>query len=215
MLTGESLPLEKFAGVKVYGGTTNGQGALLIRVQAEGGRILLGFNRPGAPVGDMGSTDGGKTWKSFPRGRDMYLFEGCFHWVEGGVLHSDCGPGGQSGVAAAPFTRIERLFRQESGELYAYTDSGCYRFSAAPSPAWETAGDPGQWRDWSYHGELLSLQTDTLASWIAPGVPIPMAARPGNAPGPRRGIHGPHRLSGWLKNGRRPDGRALIRALPD
>ncbi len=41
MLTGESLPLEKFAGVKVYGGTTNGQGALLIRVQAEGGESIL------------------------------------------------------------------------------------------------------------------------------------------------------------------------------
>ena len=41
MLTGESLPLEKFPGVKVYGGTTNGQGALLIRVQTEGGESIL------------------------------------------------------------------------------------------------------------------------------------------------------------------------------
>ena len=41
MLTGESLPLEKFAGEKVYGGTTNGQGALLIRVLAEGGESIL------------------------------------------------------------------------------------------------------------------------------------------------------------------------------
>ena len=41
MLTGESLPLDKIPGVKVYGGTTNGQGALLVRVQAEGGESVL------------------------------------------------------------------------------------------------------------------------------------------------------------------------------
>lgn len=42
MLTGESLPIEKRVGGKVYGGTTNGYGSMLVRVSAEGGESLLG-----------------------------------------------------------------------------------------------------------------------------------------------------------------------------
>jgi Cu+-exporting ATPase len=41
MLTGESLPVEKLVGGRVYGGTTNGHGALVVRVGAEGGESLL------------------------------------------------------------------------------------------------------------------------------------------------------------------------------
>ena len=42
MLTGESLPVEKAAGGRVFGGTTNGQGALVVRVETLGGESLLG-----------------------------------------------------------------------------------------------------------------------------------------------------------------------------
>lgn len=41
MLTGESLPVEKAAGSKVYGGTQNGQGALRVRVTATGAESVL------------------------------------------------------------------------------------------------------------------------------------------------------------------------------
>ncbi len=41
MLTGESLPVEKALGGRVYGGTTNGQGALVVRVSVTGGESLL------------------------------------------------------------------------------------------------------------------------------------------------------------------------------
>ncbi len=41
MLTGESLPVEKIAGSRVYGGTTNGFGAMTVRVNTEGGESLL------------------------------------------------------------------------------------------------------------------------------------------------------------------------------
>lgn len=41
MLTGESLPVEKGQGARVYGGTTNLHGAILVRVGAEGGESLL------------------------------------------------------------------------------------------------------------------------------------------------------------------------------
>jgi Cu+-exporting ATPase len=41
MLTGESLPVEKSPGARVYGGTTNLHGAILVRVGAEGGESLL------------------------------------------------------------------------------------------------------------------------------------------------------------------------------
>ena len=41
MLTGESLPVEKVLGGRVYGGTTNGQGALVVRVSGTGGESLL------------------------------------------------------------------------------------------------------------------------------------------------------------------------------
>lgn len=41
MLTGESLPVEKLPGAKVYGGTTNGQGALVVRVGNSGGESAL------------------------------------------------------------------------------------------------------------------------------------------------------------------------------
>ncbi len=41
MLTGESLPVEKIIGSRVYGGTTNGYGAMTVRVSVEGGESLL------------------------------------------------------------------------------------------------------------------------------------------------------------------------------
>ncbi len=41
MLTGESLPVEKALGARVYGGTTNLHGAIMVRVGAEGGESLL------------------------------------------------------------------------------------------------------------------------------------------------------------------------------
>ncbi len=41
MLTGESLPVEKTVGSRVYGGTTNGYGAMTVRMSVEGGESLL------------------------------------------------------------------------------------------------------------------------------------------------------------------------------
>jgi Cu+-exporting ATPase len=41
MLTGESLPVEKVVGGRVYGGTTNGQGGLLVRVNTVGAESVL------------------------------------------------------------------------------------------------------------------------------------------------------------------------------
>lgn len=41
MLTGESLPVEKVVGARVFGGTTNGQGGLVVEVGTTGGESLL------------------------------------------------------------------------------------------------------------------------------------------------------------------------------
>lgn len=41
MLTGESLPVDKIMGAKVFGGTLNGQGAMVVRVDVERGESLL------------------------------------------------------------------------------------------------------------------------------------------------------------------------------
>ena len=187
-------------------------------IEAEADRILLRFQDPSGISTDAGSNDGGRTWKWFPSGADVRLHEACFHWISGDSLRSACGPERPDRTVAVTFRSLVRLFRQESGDLFALADSGVFRFqpldTADPQAAagWKPVGPASDWQGWIMAGEILSRQTADKVAWVSPGNPIAVAlaprsrARYGSGDATRAGPVPP---PAWLVRGRRPDGRSV------
>jgi hypothetical protein len=181
-------------------------GSLFDDIHAEGPRILLRFRRPYGIAAAAGSADGGKTWKRFPAGADVHLQGGCFHFIAGDSLRSECGPGGPDRAVAVPFGKLERVFRQEGGEVFALADSGLFHEDGGGA-GWESVAAFPREAGWTLAGEMLSRQTREKVSWVSPGNAVVSLAPWGIARGRRR--PGPSALPIWLELGRRPDGRAL------
>ena len=181
------------------------------RIEAEGTRMLLGRTRPGPQSYEAGSADGGATWKAFPAPWKHRIFEGCFHWVAGGKLRSECDPGGPVDSVAAPFEALSRLFRGPAADLFAFADSALYLYSQ--TDGWALAGMREDWDGWFFSDALASIRTGTAVRWISgarvisPSVSIaPRSRRPGAE---RKAPRWPR----WLEQGRRPDGRAVVSPL--
>ena len=193
-------------------------------IEAEGSRLLLRFNRPYGISTDAASTDGGATWRRLPAGADAHLFEGCFHFVAVesmralSSLHSECGPDVPDRIAPAPFTRLDRLFRQEGGELFALADSGLYHFRPAgsgtdaagipgSSGSWEPVIGMGPAEGWTVSNGMVSRQTGTTVAWMPVPAQGAVSIRPGKGRRTRPGVT--RELPAWIEAGRRPDGRAF------
>lgn len=186
-------------------------GSLYDDIQAEGGRILLRFKRPYGIATATGSADGGKTWKRFPHGADVNLYAGCFIWIDGGSLRSDCAPEGFDRIDPAPFEKLERLFAGEAGDRFAFADSGLFYLPAGPSAAWEPAGAAADWRGWVLAGGAYSIQTAETIRWISTGRPVTTSLSPH---GRGSGMAGkPEPIPGNARfrilRGRRMDGRLM------
>jgi hypothetical protein len=193
-------------------------------IQVEGARILLRFKRPYGVSEDAGSIDGGKTWKRFPPGAGVQLKAGCFHWIENGFVSSDCAPGGADRKDAAPFAKLERLFIQEGGGLFALADSGLFHFSPPETgietaAAWQGVGAAADWTGWILAGGVFSRQTADKVTWVSTGAPVTTgimramrpSARAGAASGLRmrpiffgggKGFLADGRFSGFIATGR-------------
>ncbi|GEM_PF-4231982 len=187
-------------------------------LEAEGLRLLLRFREPSGISTDAGSSDGGKTWKHFPPGADVRLKEGCFHWIAGDSLRSECAPGAPDRTAAVSFGTLVRLFRQPEGGLFALADSGVFHFqpldTADPQAAagWEPVGPAPAWKGWIMAGEILSRQTVDKVAWVSPGNPIAVSLAPRSRAryGSGNAVRsGPVPIPEWLTRGRRPDGRSV------
>lgn len=192
-------------------------------IEAEGSRLLLRFNRPYAIATNAASADGGATWRRFPAGVDAHLFEGCFHFAAEGSLRSECGPEAADRITPAPFGRLDRLFRQEGGELFALADAGLFHFRPAEpgkpgeDPAggvgaggsWEPVEGFGAEQGWLVSRAAVSRQTSATVTWLPVAAPATVSVRPVRGSGmPIR--PGSRLLPGlWLEKGRGLDGRAL------
>jgi hypothetical protein len=182
-------------------------------IEAEGKRLLLRYKRPYGIAAATGSADGGKTWRRFPAGADVHLQGGCFQWIDRDSLRSDCGPEAPDRAAAAPFLKLERLFAQDGGELFALADSGLFHYRApdahAAGGSWDAVDAFARAQGWILGGDLLSRQTAETVSWVSPGIARVVSIAPGRRTRrpPRARVGNPD--SPWLERARRPDGRAL------
>lgn len=196
-------------------------------IEAEGSAILLRFNRPYGIATDAASGDGGLTWRSMPSGADAHLFEGCFHFAAGGALRSECVPGTADRIAPAPFTRLDRLFRQEGGELFALADSGLFHFRPAGTEgeteeesggvlgtegSWEPVAGFGRDSGWIAAGGTLARQSRQKVMWVSSARADGVSIRAGSRGRRRLEPGSPERYSGagvWMRGGFRADGRSF------
>jgi hypothetical protein len=187
-------------------------------VEADGQRLLLRFDPASGIHTDAGSSDGGQTWKWFPVGADVHLSGGCFHFVAGDTLRSECASGVPASLdltAPAPFRRLTRLITQAGSDYYALADSGVFRYQAGDAgsgdgkPFWDAVGAPADWIGWRMAGEVFSLQTAEKVSWVSPGAAVSVSLARGGKSRARYRTSGAVSLPGWLARDRRLDGRAF------